>query len=29
MKFDGIDDKLLVDNNPIGDAKEFTVEVDI
>jgi Concanavalin A-like lectin/glucanases superfamily len=27
MKFDGIDDKLLVDNNPIGDAKEFTVEV--
>lgn len=27
MKFDGVDDKLLVDNNPIGDAKEFTVEV--
>jgi hypothetical protein len=27
MKFDGIDDKLLVDNNPIGDSKEFTVEV--
>jgi len=27
MKFNGIDDKLLVDNNPIGDAKEYTVEV--
>jgi hypothetical protein len=27
IKFDGIDDKLLVDNNPIGDATEFTVEV--
>jgi len=27
VKFNGVDDKLLVDNNPIGDAKEFTVEV--
>lgn len=27
IKFNGVDDKLLVDNNPIGDAKEFTVEV--
>lgn len=27
IKFDGIDDRLLVDNNPIGDAKEFTIEV--
>ena len=27
IKFNGINDKLLVDNNPIGDAKEFTVEV--
>lgn len=27
MKFDGIDDRLLVDNNPIGDSKEFTIEV--
>jgi glucuronoarabinoxylan endo-1,4-beta-xylanase len=25
--FDGIDDRLLVDSNPIGDSKEFTVEV--
>jgi hypothetical protein len=27
IRFDGIDDRLLVDNNPIGDAKEFTIEV--
>lgn len=27
IKFNGVNDKLLVDNNPIGDAKEFTVEV--
>ena len=27
VKFDGINDRLLVDNNPIGDATEFTVEV--
>jgi len=27
IKFDGIDDRLLVDYNPIGDAKEFTAEV--
>ena len=27
VEFDGIDDRLLVDYNPIGDAKEFTVEV--
>ena len=27
IKFDGIDDRLLVDNNPIGDAREFTIEV--
>ncbi len=27
VKFDGIDDRLLVDNNPIGDSKEFTIEV--
>jgi hypothetical protein len=27
MKFNGVEDKLLVDNNPIGDATEFTVEV--
>ena len=27
IKFDGIDDRLLVDNNPLGDAKEFTIEV--
>jgi hypothetical protein len=27
IKFDGIDDRLLVDNNPLGDATEFTVEV--
>ena len=27
VEFDGIDDRLLVDFNPIGDAKEFTVEV--
>lgn len=27
IKFDGIDDRILVDNNPIGDAKEFTIEV--
>jgi hypothetical protein len=26
-KFDGVDDRLLVNNNPIGDAIEFTVEV--
>ena len=27
IKFDGIDDRLLVDYNPISDAKEFTAEV--
>ena len=27
IKFDGIDDRLLVDNNPLGDTKEFTIEV--
>jgi hypothetical protein len=27
IKFDGVDDRLLIDNNPIGDAREFTVEV--
>jgi hypothetical protein len=27
VEFDGIEDRLLIDNNPIGDAKEFTVEV--
>jgi len=27
IHFDGIDDRLLVDNNPLGDAKEFTIEV--
>jgi hypothetical protein len=27
IRFDGIRDRLLVDNNPIGDAKEFTIEV--
>jgi hypothetical protein len=27
IQFDGIDDRLLVDNNPIGDSKEFTIEV--
>ena len=27
MQFDGINDRLLVDSNPIGDSKEFTVEV--
>ena len=27
IQFDGIDDRLLVDNNPIGDSKEFTVEL--
>lgn len=27
IEFNGIDDKLLVDNNPIADAKEFTLEV--
>jgi hypothetical protein len=27
IKFNGIDDRLLVDNNPIGTSKEFTVEV--
>lgn len=27
IRFDGIDDRLLVENNPIGDAKEFTIEV--
>jgi hypothetical protein len=27
MKFDGVDDRILVDNNPISGAKEFTVEV--
>ncbi len=27
IRFNGIDDRLLVDNNPLGDAKEFTIEV--
>lgn len=27
IKFNGIDDRLLVDNNPIGDSKEFTIEI--
>jgi len=27
IKFDGVDDRILVDNNPIGAAKEFTIEV--
>ena len=27
IKFDGIDDRVLVDNNPLGDTKEFTIEV--
>ena len=27
IKFDGVDDRILVDNNPIGSAKEFTIEV--
>jgi hypothetical protein len=27
IKFDGVDDRILVHKNPIGDAKEFTVEV--
>lgn len=27
MKFNGVDDMLLVDNNPLGDATEFTIEV--
>jgi hypothetical protein len=27
IRFDGIDDRLLVANNPLGDAKEFTIEV--
>jgi hypothetical protein len=27
IQFDGIDDRLLVDNNPIGYSKEFTVEL--
>jgi hypothetical protein len=27
IRFDGIDDRLLVNNNPLGDAKEFTIEV--
>lgn len=27
IKFDGIDDRILVDHNPIGSAKEFTIEV--
>jgi hypothetical protein len=27
IRFDGIDDRILVDNNPIGTAKEFTIEV--
>jgi hypothetical protein len=27
IQFDGIDDRLLVDFNPIGDSKEFTIEV--
>ena len=25
IRFDGIHDRLLVDNNPLGDAKEFTI----
>jgi hypothetical protein len=27
IRFDGVDDRILVDNNPIGAAKEFTIEV--
>jgi hypothetical protein len=27
IRFDGIHDRLLVDHNPLGDAKEFTIEV--
>ena len=27
IRFDGTDDRLVVDNNPLGDAKEFTIEV--
>ena len=27
VQFDGVNDILVVDNNPIGDAKEFTFEV--
>lgn len=27
IQFDGIEDMLLVDHNPLGDANEFTVEV--
>lgn len=27
IQFDGIDDRLLVDSNPIGNAEEFTIEV--
>ncbi len=27
VRFDGIDDRLLVENNPVGNAKEFTIEV--
>ena len=27
IKFDGVDDRILVDNNPVGSAKEFTIEV--
>jgi hypothetical protein len=27
IKFDGIDDRILVDKNPIGGAAEYTVEV--
>ncbi len=27
MQFDGVDDAIYIDKNPIGDAKEFTFEV--
>lgn len=27
VTFDGVDDRILIDNNPLGDAEEFTVEI--
>lgn len=27
IKFDGVDDRIMIDNNPISGAEEFTVEV--
>lgn len=27
IRFDGVDDRILVGNNPIGSAREFTIEV--